>query len=85
MEQRGDDFLVCGLTSNLEALADEFKNNCLERKAEIARLKLEHQNENHFLKHRISVNFWWHVELDQRYVKGLLDAVAMNHCKSMAI
>ena len=28
--------------------------------------------------------FGWHVELDQRYVKSLLDAMAMNHCKSMA-
>ena len=25
----------------------------------------------------------WHVELDQRYVKSLLVAVAMNQCKSM--
>ena len=48
-------------------------------------LKLEHQNEIHFLKRRISVdNFGWHVELDQRYVKSLLDAMAMNHCKPMA-
>ena len=37
-----------------------------------------------FSKRRISVdNFGWHVELDQRYVKRLLDAMAMNHCKSM--
>ena len=28
--------------------------------------------------------FAWHLELDQRYVKSLLDAMAMNHCKSMA-
>ena len=28
--------------------------------------------------------FGWHVELDQRYVKSLLDAMAMNHCRSMA-
>ena len=26
MEQHGNDFLVCGLTSNLKVLADEFKN-----------------------------------------------------------
>ena len=38
----------------------------------------------HFLDCRISVDhFRWHVELDQRYVKSLLDAMAMNHCKSM--
>ena len=85
LEQHGDDFLVCGLTSNLEVLADEFKNHFLVEKAEIVRLKPEHQNETHFLKRRISVdNFGWHVELDQRYVKSLLDAMAMNHCKSMA-
>ena len=48
-------------------------------------LKPEHQSETHFLKRRISVGeFGWHVELDQRYVKSLLDAMAMNHCKSMA-
>ena len=28
--------------------------------------------------------FGWHVELDQRYVKRLLDAMAMKHCKLMA-
>ena len=66
-------------------LADEFKNNFLVKKAEIVGLKPEHQNEIHFLKRRISVdNFGWHVELDQRYVKSLLEAMAMNHCKSMA-
>ena len=27
LEQHGDDFLVCGLASNLEVLADEFKND----------------------------------------------------------
>ena len=31
LEQHGDDFLVCGLTSNLEVLADDFKNNFLVR------------------------------------------------------
>ena len=48
-------------------------------------LRPDHQQETHFLKRRISVDdFGWHVELDQRYVKSLLDALAMNHCKSMA-
>ena len=65
-------------------LADEFKNYFLVKKAEIVSLKLEHQNEIHFLKRRTRVdNFGWHVELDQRYLKSLLDAMAMNHCKSM--
>ena len=85
LEQHGDVFFVCGLTSKLEVLADEFKNHFLVKKAEIVSLKPEHQNEIHFLKRRISVdNFGWHVELDLRYVKSLLDAMAMNHCKSMA-
>ena len=66
LEQHGDDFLVCGLTSNVEMLADEFKNHFLVKKAEIVSLKPEHQNETHFLKRRISVDdFGWHVELDQ--------------------
>ena len=66
-------------------LADEFKNNILVKKAQIMGLKPEHQFEIHFLKRRTSVdNFGWHVELDERYVKSLLDAVAKNHCKSMA-
>ena len=66
LEQHGDDFLVCGLTSNLEVLADEFKNHFLAKMAEIASLKLETQNEIHFLKRRSSVdNFGWHGELDQ--------------------
>ena len=84
LKQHGDDFLVCGLTSDLELLVDEFKNHFLVKKAEIVSLKSEHQNETHFLKRRISVgDFGWHVELDQRYVKSLLDAMAMNHGKSM--
>ena len=67
-------------------LADEFKNNFLVKKAEIVSVSLtEHQNEIHILKRRISVdNFGWHVELDQRYVKSLWDAMAMIHRKSMA-
>ena len=48
LEQHGDEFLVCGLTSNLEVLADDLKNNFLVKKAEIVSLKLEHQNEIHF-------------------------------------
>ena len=57
----------------------------LAKKAEIVILKPEHQSETHFLKRRISVDeFGWHVELDQKYVKSLLDAMAMNQCKSMA-
>ena len=64
---------MCGLTSNLEVLADEFKNHFLVKMAEIASLKLENQNEIHFLKRRSSVdNFGWHGELGQRYVKSLL-------------
>ena len=67
---------MCGLTSNLELLADEFKNNFLVKRVEIVSLKPEHQNVIHFLKCLISVDdFWWHVELDQRYVKSLLDAM----------
>ena len=85
LEQHGDDFLMCGSTSNLEVLADEFKNHFLVKKAEIVSLEPERQNEIHFLKRRIIVdNFGWHVELDPRYVKSLLDAMAMDHCKSMA-
>ena len=76
---------VCGLTSNLDFLAGEFKNHFLVKTAEVVSSRPEHQQETHFLKRRISVeNFGWHVELDQRYVKSLLDAMAMNHCKSMA-
>ena len=70
LEQHGDDFLVCGLTSNLDVLADEFKNHFLVKKAETVSLKPEHQNKIHCLKRRISVdNFGWHVESEQRYVK----------------
>ena len=77
--QHGDEFLVCGLTSNLEVLADEFKKHFLVKKAEIVSLEPEHQSEIHFLKRRISVdNFGWHVASDQRYVKSVLDAMAMN-------
>ena len=57
----------------------------LVNKAEIVSLKPEHRNEIHFLKRRISVDtFGRHVDLDQRCVKSFLDAMAMNHCKSLA-
>ena len=49
LEQHGDDFLVCGLTSNLDVLADECNNNFLVKKTEIVSLKPEHRNEIHFL------------------------------------
>ena len=56
-----------------------------KRRREIVCLRLEHQKETHLLKRRISVDdFGWHVELDQRCVKSLLDAMEMNHCKSVA-
>ena len=85
LEQHGDDFLVCGATQGLEDLAEEFNGHFLVKKAEFASVKPEYQSETHFLKRRISVDeFGWHVELDERYVKSLLDAMAMNHCKSMA-
>ena len=85
LEQHGDDFLVCGVTRSLEKLTEEFNRHFLVKKSETASLKPEHQSETHFHKRRISVDeFGWHVELDQRYVKSLLDAMAMNHYNSMA-
>ena len=85
LEQHGDDFLVCGLTSNLECLVDEFKEHLLVKKAEIVSLRPEHQKETLFRKRRISVDdFGWHVELDQRCVKCLLNAMALSRCRSMA-
>ena len=78
LEQHGDDFLVCGVTRSLEKLTEAFNRNFLVKKSEIASLKPEHLSETHFLKRRISVDeFGWHVELDQRYVKSLLDAMAL--------
>ena len=72
------------MTQSLEKLTEEFNRYFLVKNSEIVSLKPEHQSETHFLKRRISVvDFGWHVELDQRYVKSLLDATAMNHCKTM--
>ena len=53
LEQHGHDFLVCGLTSNLECLADEFKKHFPGKKAEIVSLRPDHQQVTHFLKRRI--------------------------------
>ena len=76
---------MCGVARSLEKWTEEFHGHFLEKKSEIVTLKPEHQSETHFLKRRISVDeFGWHVELDQRCVKSLLDAMAMNHCKSVA-
>ena len=85
LDLEGDGFLVCGVTRSLEKWTEEFNRHFVVKKSEIVSLKPEHQSETHFLKRRISVDeFGWHVELDQRYVKSLLDTMAMNHCKSMA-
>ena len=79
LEQRGDDFLVCGLRRSLEKLTEEFNRHFLVKKSEIVSLKPEHQSETHFLKRRISVDeCGWHVELDHRYVKSLLDAMVIE-------
>ena len=84
LEQHADDFLVCGSTSGLKCLADEFKKYFLVKKAEIATLRPEHQKETHFSKRRICVgDAGWRIELAQRYVRSLLDTVGMNKCKSM--
>ena len=48
LEQHGDDFLACGLTSNLEVLADEFKINFLVKKAELVSLKIAKLTLYHF-------------------------------------
>ena len=85
LEQHGDDFLVVGPLSTLECQTEEFKSHFPVKKAEIVSSRPEHLSETHFLKRRICVDeSGWHVELDQRYVRSLLDAMAMNHCKSMA-
>ena len=48
-------------------------------------LRPEHQKETHFLKRRICVDdSGWHIEMDERYVRSLLDTTGMNQCKSMA-
>ena len=71
--------------SKLECLAEEFKSHFLTKKAEIVSLRPEHLSETHFLKRRICVDgSGWQVELDQRYVRSLLETMAMSHCKSMA-
>ena len=48
LEQHGDDCLVCGLTSNLECLADEFKEHFLVKKVDIVSLRPEQKKETHF-------------------------------------
>ena len=68
LEQHGDDFLVCGSTSNLEVLADEFKNNFLVRKAVIVRLKPEHWKETIFS----NVDFLWKISGGMSsWIKGM--------------
>ena len=85
LKKHGDDFLLCGSTSGLEFLADEFKKHFLVKKAEIVSLRPEHQKETHFLKRRICVDdSGWHIELNQRYVRSLLDTMGTNKRKSMA-
>ena len=57
-------------------MAEELNGHFLVKKAEIASSKLEHQSS--FFNRRISVDeFGWHVELGQRYMNSLLDAMAI--------
>ena len=71
MQQHSEYFLVCGLTSDLECLAEVFKNHFLVKKAEMLNLRSEHRKETHFLKRQIYVDgFGWRVELDQQEVAG---------------
>ena len=83
--KHGDVFLVVGFTSRLEFLVEEFKSHFLVKKAEIVGWNPGHQSEIHVLKRRIfGDEFGWHVELDPRSVRNLLDAMAISRCKSMA-
>ena len=85
LEQHGDDFQACGVTRSLENLTEEFKRHFLVQKAEIASLNPDiRTNSFSQTSHFCGWNFGWHVELDERYVKSSLDAMAMNHCKTMA-
>ena len=60
----------------MHALTDEEER---VKKAEPTCLRPEHREETHFLKHRICKDdSEWHVEMDQRYVRSLLDAMGMN-------
>ena len=59
LEQHGDDFLVCGLTSNLELLADEFKNHFLVKKAEIVSLKTCATEWNSFSQTSHQCGWFW--------------------------
>ena len=54
LEQHGDDFLVVGLTSRLECLAEESKRHPLAKKAELVSWKPGHQSETAVL--------WAHLE-----------------------
>ena len=71
--------------SKLECLAEQFQSHFIVKKSEIVSLRPQHQSETRLLKRRICVDeFGWHVELDRRYVRRLLNAMMMIHCKSMA-
>ena len=79
LEQHGDDILICGPSSDLECVADEFRKNVLVKQAEFVSLRPEHQKETHFFNRRICADdSGWHVEMDQRHVRNLLDAMAMD-------
>ena len=78
-------FLYAGYHPIWNVLTEELKKHFFVEKTEIVSLRHEHQRETHFLKRRICVDdFGWHVELDQKYVESLLDAMGMDNCRSMA-
>ena len=76
-------FLYADHRQILECLEDEFERHFSVKTAEIVSLKLGDQKETHFFKRRICVDdSGWHIEMDQRYVRNMLDTMGMNQCKS---
>ena len=69
LEQHGDDFLVCGLSSDLECLAEEFKKHFLVKKAEIVSLDL---NIGKKLMSSSVESVWMTLDRMLSWIKGML-------------
>ena len=84
-EEHGDDFMIAGKTQELAKVKSEFGKRFMVKTAVLIAPGDSYDKEGYFLKRKISVDWYgWHLELDGRYVQGVLEKTGMAQCKAMA-
>ena len=88
-EEHGDDLSIVGQVSMLEHISmlerarEHFKERFSVKSANIISLVIGYERQRHFFKRQMSVDsFGWHLELDERYGRSVLDKSGMGQEKS---